>query len=110
MDIYISGFHEKCLGKILEVDKEDKITVLLANHLFSKMAGALGKQYLVTNDHHRKFYTCPCESQRCREEIEYGSSGIGRFMYMYMPKLLAPLYAFMKGVNTPPPFFPRLQL
>ena len=64
------------MENIQEEKKENKITVLLANHLFSKLTNAMGKHYLV--DHRiSKFEVCPC-MRNCGEIIEYGSTGIGK--------------------------------
>lgn len=86
--IYITEHHERCLRSVLETNEERKITVLLANHLFSRLVATTpGNTYFITNDHFKKFELCPCADQ-CGDKIWYGNSGIGKivFFMVYMNK------------------------
>lgn len=54
-------------------------TVLLANHLFGRLAANFGQNYFVSHDHrsHDIYNKCPCDE--CGEKIPYNNSGIGMY-------------------------------
>ncbi|XP_063407308.1 uncharacterized protein LOC134691045 isoform X1 [Mytilus trossulus] len=91
-------FHELCLQKLFtndddeddEVNEELKVTVLLANHLLSRLtmprlstSARFGTHFFVANDYRSKdFYRrCPCGM--CGEKIPYQNSGLGSELLWY---------------------------
>ncbi|CAG2243103.1 unnamed protein product [Mytilus edulis] len=85
-------FHERCLEKMFYTEEESELfrTVLLANHLFGRLAANFGQNYFVSHDHHRSHDTynkCPC--YECGEKIPYNNSGIGsEFLWYGYPDIL----------------------
>ncbi|VDI22853.1 Hypothetical predicted protein [Mytilus galloprovincialis] len=76
-------YHEQCLRSVLETSDERKITVLLANHLLSRLiATSPGHTYCITDDHWWQYELCPCDEQ-CGDKIWYGNSGIGTELLWY---------------------------
>lgn len=63
-------------------DEESELfrTVLLANHLFGRLAANFGQSYYVSHDHrsHDTYNKCPCDD--CGEKISYNNSGIGMYL------------------------------
>ncbi|CAG2204459.1 unnamed protein product [Mytilus edulis] len=83
IESFVREHHERCLRSVLETNEERKITVLLANHLFSRLVATTpGNTYFITNDHFKKFELCPCADQ-CGDKIWYGNSGIGSELLWY---------------------------
>lgn len=91
IDAFVTGFlcekdyHEECLRKIRTIDNETEISVIMANHLFSRLtAPSVGTTYFVTNDTKRRpvHVYCNC-SKTCGEEILYGNTGFGSELLWY---------------------------
>ncbi|CAG2255200.1 unnamed protein product [Mytilus edulis] len=91
LDAFVTGFlcekdhHEECLRKILTIDNETEISVIMANHLFSRLtAPRVGTTYYVTNDTKGGpvHVYCNC-SKTCGEEIMYGNTGFGSELLWY---------------------------
>ncbi|XP_071140713.1 uncharacterized protein [Mytilus edulis] len=81
--IFVTEYHEQCLRSVLETSDERKITVLLANHLLSRLiATSPGHTYCITDDHWWQYELCPCDEQ-CGDKIWYGNSGIGTELLWY---------------------------
>lgn len=75
--------HERCLRTILTTSKEEKITAILANHLFSRLAvNTPSNTYYVSSDYGDKYVCCPC-SYSCRDKMWYGDYGIGTELLWY---------------------------
>ncbi|XP_052078421.1 uncharacterized protein LOC127716300 [Mytilus californianus] len=84
-------FHERCLEKMFYTDEESELfrTVLLANHLFGRLAANFGQNYFVSQDHrsHDTYNKCPCDE--CGEKIPYNISGIGsEFLWYGYPDII----------------------
>ncbi|VDI84072.1 Hypothetical predicted protein [Mytilus galloprovincialis] len=84
-------FHERCLEKMFYTDEESELfrTVLLANHLFGRLAANFGQNHYVSHDHrsHDTYNKCPCDD--CGEKISYNNSGIGsEFLWYGYPDIL----------------------
>ncbi|XP_076087264.1 uncharacterized protein LOC143057759 [Mytilus galloprovincialis] len=91
LDAFVTGFlcekdhHEECLRKILTIDDKTEISVIMANHLFSRLtAPRVGTTYYVTNDTKREpvHVYCNC-SKKCGEEILYSNTGFGSELLWY---------------------------
>lgn len=81
--ILFSDHHEECLRKILTIDDKTEISVIMANHLFSRLtAPRVGTTYYVTDDTKGGpvHVYCNC-SKKCGEEILYGNTGFGKILY-----------------------------
>ncbi|XP_063416329.1 uncharacterized protein LOC134697975 [Mytilus trossulus] len=84
-------FHERCLEKMFYTKEESELfrTVLLANHLFGRLAANFVQNYFVSHDHrsHDIYNKCPCDE--CGEKILYNNSGIGsEFLWYGYPDIM----------------------
>ncbi|CAC5358142.1 unnamed protein product [Mytilus coruscus] len=84
-------FHERCLEKMFYTDEESELfrTVLLANHLFGRLAANFGQNYFVSHDQRSldTYNKCPCDE--CGEKIPYNNSGIGsEFLWYGYPDII----------------------
>ncbi|CAG2198132.1 unnamed protein product [Mytilus edulis] len=89
-------FHESCLQKVFVNDEDDDVeeelyeTVILANHLFSRLtmprisnSAKFGSYFSVLNDDRSRniHRMCPCDM--CIEKISFHNSGIGSEKLFY---------------------------
>ena len=54
------------------------VATVLAVHLFSQLAvDQSTPSYMITNDFNFKHVFCPCDHQKCKQELMYGNTGFG---------------------------------
>ncbi|CAC5407031.1 unnamed protein product [Mytilus coruscus] len=101
--ISISDYHESCLQAVLRLQNKGHISVIMANHLFSRLTANFGRNHFVTNEKRSQLdlITCPC-SRNCGEEIIYDNIGIGsEYLWYGCPDIMMLPYGGVCGIVVP---------
>ncbi|CAC5407029.1 unnamed protein product [Mytilus coruscus] len=88
---------------VLRLQNEGYISVIMANHMFSRLTANFGRNNFVTYEKLSKFdlVTCPC-SRNCGEEIMYDNIGIGSECLWYgSPDIMMLPYGGVCGIVVP---------
>ncbi|XP_052087577.1 uncharacterized protein LOC127724598 [Mytilus californianus] len=101
--LYRKDYHESCLQAVLRLQNEGHISVIMSNHLFSRLTANFGRNHFVTNKKLSKWdlVTCPC-SRNCGEEIVYDNIGIGsEYLWYGCPDIMMLPYGGVCGIVVP---------
>ncbi|XP_063403076.1 uncharacterized protein LOC134687047 [Mytilus trossulus] len=101
--LYRKDYHESRLQAVLRLQNQGHISVIMVNHLFSRLTANFGRNHFVTNKKTSKLdlVTCPC-SRNCGEEIIYDNIGIGSECLWYgSPDIMMLPYGGVCGIVVP---------